>query len=250
MSDSVQVTLSLPRWLHRPLRTMKRWFTGFRPASVTVPNLVGDRDIEWSWIAANLPKGSGNVLDFGCGNSFLGLAAAEAGYSVVGFDLGEITWPWKHPRVTFRRGDITKDEFLPESFDLVINCSAVEHVGLAGRYGVETKLDDGDVMAMRRLFESMKPDGIMLLTIPVGKDAVFEPMTRIYGPARLPPLIESFELISETYWVKNNENVWTQCDRATALAFESYAGASTPLRNCYGLGCLKLRKPRSAQQPG
>lgn len=250
MTDSVEVRISLPRWLHRPLAAAKRMLTGGSSVAGTIPNLAGDRDIEWSWIAANLPQGTGRALDFGCGNSFLGLAAAEAGYSVLALDLGQVEWPWDHPDFTFRRGDILKDQFDAESFDLVINCSAIEHVGLAGRYGVDVEVDDGDLEAMRRLFESMKPGGVMLLTIPVGRDAVFEPMTRIYGPERLPTLVEGFTVESETYWTKNDENRWFQRDRETALAFEAYAGSASPLENCYGLGCLKLTKPRAGTPAG
>jgi SAM-dependent methyltransferase len=186
-------------------------------------------------------------LDFGCGTSFLGLAAAEAGYDVLGYDRSPVTWAWSHPRLSFRMGDILNDQIDAESFDLVMNCSAIEHVGLAGRYGAETNVDNGDLLAMRRLFDSMKPDGLMLLTIPVGRDAVFEPMTRIYGSQRLPRLLDGFEVTSETYWVKDPANQWIQCDHATALAFEAFAESNNPLENCYGLGCIKLQKPPSAE---
>lgn len=249
MSDTVRVTVSLPGWLYRQLAAAKKLLRRSRSSSTTLLNLLGDRDIEWSWVAANLPEGSGRALDFGCGTSFLGLAAAQAGYSVIGYDLGQVEWHWRHQRMSFCRGDILDDRFDAESFDLIINCSAVEHVGLSGRYGVETADENGDLTAMERLFDSLRPGGLMLLTVPVGRDAVFEPVTRVYGTARLPRLIEGFDLLSETYWVKDGSNKWIQCDRANAVAFDAYGGSMNPLENCYGLGCLKLRRPGAAKQP-
>lgn len=154
------------------------------------------------------------------------------------------------PRLEFRRGDILIDEFETASFDLVINCSAIEHVGLSGRYGVDTGIGDGDLQAMRRLADLMKPGGLMLLTIPVGRDAVFEPMTRIYGSERLPRLIDGFAVETESYWIKDDANRWFECDRETALAVETWADSPSPLENFYGIGCFRLRKPTIATDRG
>jgi hypothetical protein len=49
----------------------------FRLMYSSIPNLRGDRDIEYSWILANLPSGPGKALDFGCGKSYLALVAAR-----------------------------------------------------------------------------------------------------------------------------------------------------------------------------
>ncbi|MDI6704407.1 MAG: hypothetical protein QME40_07045 [bacterium] len=45
--------------------------------------LAGDRDVEWSWIASQMPSGLGEALDFGCGPiSYLGLIAAHRGFKL------------------------------------------------------------------------------------------------------------------------------------------------------------------------
>jgi hypothetical protein len=93
-------------------------------------------------------------------------------------------------------------------FDLVINCSTVEHVGLTGRYRVTKRRPDGDSETMARLRDLMKPGGIMLLTIPVGQDAVYSPRHRIYGNERLPRLIEGYCIEKEAFWVKDKQNRW------------------------------------------
>ncbi|BBL68639.1 class I SAM-dependent methyltransferase [Methanoculleus chikugoensis] len=198
-------------------------------------NLLGDRDIEWSWVASQMPKGSGEALDFGPGGSSLGLVAAEAGFNVTAVDQQPIAWLYHHPHLHFTQGDILKLQ-LPEShFDLIINCSVIEHVGLAGRYGVTEDLLDGDLDAMERLKMLLKPEGIMLLTIPVGKDAVFPPLHRVYGEARLPLLLSGYIIEKEQYWTKDMENKWIPVTKKEALN-------RFPQERLYGLGCFILKR--------
>lgn len=236
----------LPDWLYRLLRALKHRFKPPRRAETggaSNVNLLGDRDIEWSWVASQMPSGPGEALDFGSGGSHLALIAAQRGFNVTAVDLEPVHWPYVHPAMRFIRGDILKLPLPKEHFDLVINCSTVEHVGLAGRYGVTESRPDGDLEAMARLRELMKPGAVMLLTIPVGRDAVFAPLCRVYGRERLPRLLEGFVVEKETFWVKDRENRWVQADKETALDFEASAGSWDPLQNIYALGCFVLRKP-------
>ena len=41
--------------------------------SSTALDLTGDRSLEWSWVAANLPDSPGAVIDFGSGEALLSL---------------------------------------------------------------------------------------------------------------------------------------------------------------------------------
>ena len=70
------------------------------------------------------------VLDFGCGEGWMGLIAARKGFKVTALDLQPIVWDYKHPNLNFVQGDIFKLNFAPNQFDLIINCSSIEHVGL------------------------------------------------------------------------------------------------------------------------
>lgn len=244
---TVTVPVYLPGWLYRPLRTLKnrlkRSTSSISPSTLPVVNLLGDRDIEWSWVTSQMSSGPGEALDFGSGGSPLALVAAQRGFSVTAVDLEPVHWPYVHPELRFVRGDILKLPLPAEHFDLIINCSTVEHVGLAGRYGVTENCPDGDLEAMKRLWELMKPGGVMLLTIPLGQDAVFTPLTRVYGRERLPRLLEGYVVEKEAFWVKDQENRWVQADRETALDFEASAGSWDPLQNVYALGCFVLKKP-------
>ena len=82
-------------------------------------------------------------------------------------------------------------------------------------------------------------DGI---TIPVGQDAIFAPLCRVYGKQRLPRLLSGYSVEKEAFWVKNLENRWVSCDKETALNFEASAGSWDALRNVYALGGFVLRR--------
>lgn len=208
----------------------------------TVPNLLGDRDVEWSWVASRIPPGPGHALDFGTGGGPLPLLMANRGWDVTALDLSEVRWPFAHEAVRFIRGDVLDVDLPINSFDLVVNCSSVEHVGLAGRYGVTRADPDGDLKAMKRLRELMKEGATMLLTVPAGKDGLFSPLCRVYGSARLPKLVGGFRVQEETFWIKDDENRWILTGARQALEFPAYAGSWNPLQNCYALACLVLAK--------
>jgi SAM-dependent methyltransferase len=239
----------MPDWLYRLLQAARGKAisaqaapSGTRSAAV---NLAGDRDIEWTWIAARIPTGNGKALDFGSGQSSLGLLAAQRGYRVTAVDLASPAWPYRIPRLKSVQGDLLRMQFAKGTFDLVLNCSTVEHVGLPGRYGVTDEQPDGDLEAMRLLGRWMKPKGIMLLTIPVGIDQVFPPLTRIYGRRRLPALLEGFQILEDAYWIKKDENLWLPGARGIALATQTYAGSWKPEQNYYPIGCFVLQKSRT-----
>jgi glycosyltransferase involved in cell wall biosynthesis len=232
----VSYLLRTPR---RVARSIKRWLRGSR-ASV---NLEGDRDIEWSWVAAHLPSGPGEALDFGSGGSHLGLIAAQRGFHVISVDLEPVKRPYIHPHLSSISGDLLKIQLPPGRFDLVLNCSTVEHVGIAGRYGVTESAPCGDLHAMAHLRELMKPGGAMLLTIPLGQDALFAPLCRVYGKQRLPLLLEGYTVQNESCWIKDSKNQWVLSTRDAALSFKASAGSWDPLENVYALGCFVLRKP-------
>lgn len=207
-------------------------------------NNLGEREVEYAWIISNMPSGPGELLDFGNGGSFMALVAAHKRFNVTAVDLTPVEWPYAHPGLRSIKGDILKLSLPEDHFDVIVNCSTIEHVGLAGRYGVTEDFPDGDLEAMRRLGRLMKKDAAMLLTIPVGQDAVFKPLCRIYGSGRLPRLLEGYDIEKEDYWVKNKKNQWIGCDKRDALNFKASAGSWDHLQNAYALGCFILRRTK------
>jgi len=189
-----------------------------------------------------MPEGPGEALDFGSKDSYMGLIAARRGFRVIALDLEPQHFFWVHPNFRFVIGDILKMDLAPGCLDLVINCSTIEHVGLVGRYGVTESRPDGDLEAMKRLHELMKKGAVMLLTIPVGRDAIFAPLCRVYGERRLPELLRGFSVDEDDYWIKDKDNRWYPCDRETALRFRASVTTWDGSRDIYALGCFVLRR--------
>lgn len=207
------------------------------------PNLTGDRTVEYNWVTTHIPPGKGLALDFGSGGvAHLSQAALSAGYDVVALDVQLVSVP---PRVVPMTGDVLDETFLNQfdllQFNMIICCSTIEHIGLAGRYGVTVGDPDGDLKAMLRLKAVLAPGGWLLLTLPVGLDAVHKPMHRVYGK-RLAELIDGLEVVCEEYWTKHS-GAWTPCKKDYALSTASISVSKTDWQgSLYNIGCLLLRK--------
>jgi SAM-dependent methyltransferase len=180
--------------------------------------LEGDRWVEWSFCMARMADGKGTTMDFGADLGFLSLAAAQRGHIVVALDREDIPLLYEHERVNRVTADILDRPLAGRRFDQIVNCSSVEHVGLGGRYGSGDSVD-GDLEAMGIMADLLADGGRMILTIPVGRDAVFSPQHRIYGDERLPRLLERYSPSEEQFWHKDGP-AWKPTDRATALATE------------------------------
>jgi hypothetical protein len=183
---------------------------------------------------ARLADGPGRTLDFGADIGFLSLAAAQRGHRVIALDRMDVGPDFRHERVEFMQADILNRPLEGKTFDQIVNCSSVEHVGLAGRYE-STDDADGDLDAMGILREALAPEGRMIMTIPVGRDLVCAPLHRIYGSDRLPRLLEGYSVEEEQYWRKDPAlSAWSQSDREEALTTEGS-------HSFYSLGLFVLR---------
>lgn len=242
MFERQLIPVYLPSGVFQRLRALKRFF--IRPKALPEPegmiNLSGDREIEWSYIASRLPTGSGSVLDFGAGHGNMSVHAIQKGYQVLALDLEDNPFHWSHPSLKRVRGDLLKLDIPEKSFDYILNCSTVEHVGLTGRYGVSVEETNGDLEAMRKLRNLLKPTGKMLMTIPCGQDAVVVPWHRVYGKKRLPELIDGYQIAEQCYWVKQSDNHWHPADRESALSYVPTSDAMRPTYCTYALACFVL----------
>lgn len=192
--------------------------------------LAGDRWVEWSFCFARLADGPGRTLDFGADIGFLSLAAAQRGHEVVALDRMPVKPDYRHERVRVLHADILDRPLEGQAFDQILNCSSIEHVGLAGRYE-SSDAPDGDLEAMAILRDALAPEGRMILTTPVGRDLVCPPLHRIYGEERLPRLLDGYAIQEEQYWRK--QYAWAQTGRETALATQGSA-------SFYSLGLFVL----------
>jgi SAM-dependent methyltransferase len=235
------VPIYLPSWAYKSLVRMKRAFAPAAPQASPV-NIWGERNVEWAFLSTEMPNGPGEAIEFGCEQGYMSLLAAQKGFHVLANDLEQQSFTWQHPNVEFRQGDFLKLDLPRDRFNLAINCSSVEHVGVAGRYGITADQGEGDIEVMKRLAEILKPGGLLLMTAPCGRDAVMAPWCRVYGPKRLPRLFAPFEVVKESYWVKDSQNRWAFATRDAALDFQPRNDPNDGHGCAYALGCFVLRK--------
>ncbi len=239
MAERLLVPIKLPSWLASLIRSVKRSVV---PAAPVVKNIDGERHVEWSFLSSVMPDGPGMAMDFGCENGYMTLLAAVKGFQVLAVDLEEQNFAFQHPNIKFQLGDFLKLDLRPNRFDLIINCSSVEHVGVAGRYGITANESDGDLEAVKKFAEILKPGGLLIMTAPCGVDAVMAPWCRVYGLQRLPRLLAPLHLEKERYWVKDDSNRWSEVSREKALSFAPRHDPANPHGCSYALGGFVLRK--------
>jgi SAM-dependent methyltransferase len=193
-----------------------------------------------------MPAGPGEAIEFGCENGYMSLVAAQKDFHVLACDLQQQYFLWQHPKVEFRLGDFLKLDLPKDHFDLIINCSSIEHVGVAGRYGITSEQSNGDIEVMEKFTRVLKSGGLLLMTAPCGRDAVMAPWCRVYGPERLPRLLAPLVLEKERYWEKDEANRWSEVSRGKALDFEPRHDPINPHGCSYALGGFVLRKANSS----
>ena len=165
-------------------------------------------------------------------NAELSRLAISRGYTVIAVGLEPIQR--NRDKLTFVHADfVTLD--ISARFDWILCISTIEHFGLAGRYEIIEDRPDHDLDAMRKLLGLLKPSGQMLLTVPIGEDAVFKPWHRVYGPARLPKLLEGWKVLEQRFWAKLTGDRYEAVSRDVALT-------QTPLSRpfYYAVGTLVL----------
>jgi len=218
----VRATASAGYRLTRLSGRLKEASASVNGASQGQRTLAGDREVEYAWTLAHLTRDGGRVLDFGSGPGITALGASFAGNDVVAVDLEQEGYPFSGHDIEYVRGDFNYLEWEPGSFDQIINCSSIEHVGLAGRYGSPDD-PEGDLRAMDKMAGLLKPGGNMVLTLPVGRDGVYPPWHRVYGENRLSRLRASWAVQHESYWAKPHGAKYQPVSREQALAEQGSA---------------------------
>jgi len=211
-----------------------------------VYTLRDDRTVEYGYARDNLVPGAGRLLlDVGTPLGFPTIdLAVQRGYRVVATDLRGVDAV--QGNITFKAGDFLEIEF-EQQFDRILNISSVEHFGLAGRYGIAKGQPMADLLAMAKLRTLMKPGAMMLLTVPVGVDAVAYPYHRVYGWERLPRLLAGYNIISQEFWAKlGGVDKYISVSEATALATISEMRAKTESAadHYYAIGGFTLEATR------
>lgn len=199
---------------------------------MTERTLFGDRYIEHPWVLIHLDFLPERVLDFGCGSTPLTYQACHLCKEITAVDLQDVKQK-PMPNLTVLKGDILDLKLPVYTFDVILNCSSIEHVGIAGRYGVEEEDLEADIRVMQELAFLLKPGGKMLLTLPVGRDRIVRPYHRIYGQ-RLDALLHGWRVVEQKFYVKRpGVDIYVRAEREEAVADE-------PTDKYYGLGLFVL----------
>jgi SAM-dependent methyltransferase len=182
-------------------------------------DIKGDKALDWGWVCVNLPRSADRALDIGCGESPTVPAMLALEYrEIVAIDLQfSLDKQLMGPR--FVQGDFNQLSLEP-GFDVIVACSTVEHIGLSGRYGSGEDAD-GDLRALKKIRTLLNKDGLLILTVPAGKDAVYKPWHRVYGPRRMHQLIEGFRILRSQGYVKEPWGPWRKCTLQEAVEYPS-----------------------------
>jgi len=87
-----------------------------------------------------------------------------------------------------------------EMYDYIVSYSSIEHAGL-GRYGDPLNPDE-DIIAMQTIRKHLSDDGLLFWGCPIGIDALWWNVHRIYGRIRLPLLFDGLDDID---WIGGNK---------------------------------------------
>lgn len=123
------------------------------------------------------------VLEIGCAEADwqTPMLAIRPDLEITGVDWRAC----KRPGRTIQ-GDILTQDFAPESFDVVVGISSIEHIGL-GHYEADPKYVDGDSTCMDLVARWLKPGGWAYLDVPYNERGymVLNTEARIYDDSAL-----------------------------------------------------------------
>lgn len=199
--------------------------------------LMGDRCIEYGFVIKTLESLDKNryksVLDIGCCASPLTTIIKEIGFSIDGIDL--MPSPYIYDGINYIQGDFISVDF-KISYDVIILCSTIEHIGLEGRYG-SSEMKEGDIETLKKVKDILNPDGILILTIPYGIEKTIRPLHRVYNKKSelLKYAYANFKILQEEYYKNNAKNIWIKCE-------ENEAREVNPSESNYALGLFAFTK--------
>ncbi|MBT9151525.1 MAG: hypothetical protein DDT40_01721 [candidate division WS2 bacterium] len=142
-------------------------------------------------------------------------------------------WPIMWPNVEFIKGDLLQSNISFDSFDVITCISTIEHFGL-GRYGDKEDVD-GDMKGMELLKRYLKPNGLMILTVPFGRPAIAFPAHRIYDKSRFSRLISGFKILDKEFFGPIERcDVYRPCSEKETYPVDTRGG--------YAIICALLEK--------
>ena len=192
-------------WFNHPI------LVSYRPRQVLL-EFVNERIAEMPYVfraLASLQAGA-SVVDVGAAESTVCLSLASMGYRGTAVDPRPI--PFEHPLLRTVEGGV--EELQGELFDAVVCLSTIEHVGLPA-YGGERGDDDADRRAMAHLRDLTRPEGLLVLTAPLGTPQTTD-FERTYDRAGIERLLDGWDPVDWTTIERQDQTTWIRIDDAEA----------------------------------
>ncbi len=103
----------------------------------------------------------------------------------------------------FTGGNFFESKF--DKYDTIVCYEFLENLGINEKYGFAAEPSYSDLEAMKILRKMLRKGGKMILVLPVGEDASFVPLMRIFGKYRLSMLFKDFKILKEKYFKDGKE---------------------------------------------
>lgn len=197
---------------------------------------VSERAIEYLWVCARLRDlRAGQILDVGCKEGLPTTEILRRWNFVYGIEPN-ISEQISGENYCILPGDIRSTEFPDCSMDAVVAISTLEHIGVAGRYGVTENDETGDYRAAAEIHRILKRGGGFYGSVPFGR-GTSRPLNRLYDAGRLLGVLTGFQLVDLAYFKYYEEyGLWLEVD---ASAAELNDWDTEPW---YSLACFFARK--------
>lgn len=169
----------------------------------------------------------GKMIIVGCCEDPLANEYASLGWEVWGYDFRpyqDVRGNAEEPKFKFTQGDFCQASVPPDFFDVAVDVSAIHHFGL-GWYGDPNGNNLGDVVAVKKIIESLKPGGSFVCVTDVGhwvsnggsSQNGSQGHWRLYDKKSLQDrIIQGLEVIKEEYW---DSDMLVQIDETTAYSY-------------------------------
>ncbi|MCX5707834.1 MAG: class I SAM-dependent methyltransferase [Candidatus Omnitrophica bacterium] len=168
-----------------------------------------------------------SILDIGCVESPMPLMGAGLGFRVTGYDFRE--YPYVHPNLTFKQGDICTMPFPDETFDAMVCLSTIEHLGI-GFYKDPKMIEGADIRGVKEALRVLKYGGRLILSAPVGKKQMTK-YQRVYDIASFNKLFQGNSILEQKFFVnsrpyEDSPNWWGEVNAGDVESIDDTSGAT------------------------